>query len=84
VPRSSFRRAPSPSGGAPPHRGSERPFRRVLLPTTRRTCGALVHAMLETLGYEVIEARDGSRAVEIFRAAQRRSSLVILDLVMPA
>ena len=41
------------------------------------------HAMLETLGYEVIEARDGLEAVEIFRRRAAEIDLVILDLVMP-
>jgi len=43
----------------------------------------VVHAMLETLGYEVIEARDGHEAVEIFLRRAAEIDLVILDLMMP-
>jgi CheY-like chemotaxis protein len=39
--------------------------------------------MLDTLGYDVIEARDGLEAVEIFRRRAAEIDLVILDLVMP-
>ena len=56
---------------------------RVLLADDEEDVRAVVHAMLETLGYEVIEARDGLEAVEIFRRRATEIDLVILDLVMP-
>jgi len=56
---------------------------RVLLADDEEDVRAVVHAMLETLGYEVIEARDGLDAVEIFRQRAAEIDLVILDLVMP-
>jgi PAS domain S-box-containing protein len=40
-------------------------------------------AALERLGYEVLEAEDGKRAVELFRLHEERVALVILDMTMP-
>ena len=56
---------------------------RVLLADDEDDVRNVVHAMLETLGYEVIEARDGLEAVEIFQGGAAEIDLVILDLVMP-
>jgi len=56
---------------------------RVLLADDEEDVRSVVHTMLETLGYEVIEARDGVEAVEIFRRRAAEIDLVILDLVMP-
>ncbi|MHC1728932.1 MAG: response regulator [Syntrophobacteraceae bacterium] len=45
---------------------------------------SMAKSMLETiLGYEVVEACDGSEALEIFRVRKDEISLVILDLSMP-
>jgi two-component system, cell cycle sensor histidine kinase and response regulator CckA len=65
--------AESPSAGAG----------RVLLADDEEDVRGVVRAMLDTLGYEVIEARDGLEAVEIFRRRAAEIDLVILDLVMP-
>ena len=56
---------------------------RVLLADDEEDVRGVVRAMLETLGYEVIEARDGLEALEIFRRRSAEIDLVILDLVMP-
>ncbi|MBE0606385.1 MAG: response regulator [Deltaproteobacteria bacterium] len=56
---------------------------RVLLVDDEEEVRGVVHAMLDTLGYEVIEARDGLEALEIFRCRAAEIDLVILDLVMP-
>ncbi|HEX7519863.1 MAG TPA: ATP-binding protein, partial [Candidatus Deferrimicrobium sp.] len=56
---------------------------RVLLADDEEDVRGVVHAMLETLGYEVIEARDGLEAGEIFQRRAAEIDLVILDLVMP-
>ncbi len=69
--------SPQPVEGQPPGGG------RVLLADDEEDVRSVVHAMLETLGYEVIEARDGLDAVEIFRDRASEIDLVILDLVMP-
>ncbi|MGE5700417.1 MAG: PAS domain S-box protein [Deltaproteobacteria bacterium] len=43
----------------------------------------VVGAMLRSLGYGVIEARDGIDALEIFRMRRGEIDLVLLDLKMP-
>jgi PAS domain S-box-containing protein len=55
----------------------------VLLADDEEDVRAVVRAMLETLGYAVIEARDGLEAVEVFRRRAAEIDLVVLDLVMP-
>ncbi len=39
--------------------------------------------MLQALGYEVLVAKDGKRAIETFKAYRSRIDLVILDMIMP-
>ena len=39
--------------------------------------------ILETLGYKVLEARDGREAIEVFLNNQSEVNLVILDMRMP-
>ncbi len=43
----------------------------------------LVKALLERLGYSVLEARDGEDALAIWREQSRRIDLVVTDVVMP-
>jgi len=43
----------------------------------------LTRQVLESSGYQVIEAEDGADALEKFRAHQDRIRLVIMDVVMP-
>lgn len=43
----------------------------------------VVSALMSQLGYEVIQAKDGLEAVEIFDERHDEISLVILDIVMP-
>jgi two-component system cell cycle sensor histidine kinase/response regulator CckA len=39
--------------------------------------------MLENLGYQVLEARSGREALEIYRQNKDRVRVVVLDMVMP-
>ncbi len=39
--------------------------------------------ILEELGYEVLVARNGEEAIEIYQSHQKRIDLVILDMIMP-
>jgi PAS domain S-box-containing protein len=39
--------------------------------------------LLRRLGYQVLEARGGRRAVEIYKAKMDRINMVILDMIMP-
>jgi len=43
----------------------------------------VIGAALQTLGLEVLTARDGREALERFREAQPRPDLVLMDLTMP-
>ena len=79
LPVSAAQAAAEPPIGEGPPAGSGR----VLLADDEEDVRGVVHAMLETLGYEVIEARDGVEAVEIFRRRAAEIDLVILDLAMP-
>ena len=73
-----------PAAEKPPSaKGNPAGAGRVLLADDEDDVRSVVHAMLESLGYEVIEARDGLEAVEIFRRRAGEIDLVILDLVMP-
>ena len=56
---------------------------RVLLADDEPDVRAVVRAMLESLGYSVMEAGDGQEAVERFRERHAEIDLVLLDLVMP-
>jgi PAS domain S-box-containing protein len=39
--------------------------------------------MLKSLGYDIITAEGGQKAVEVYRQMQERIDLVILDMIMP-
>jgi hypothetical protein len=43
----------------------------------------LVHAVLATNGYNVLEARDGKEALNIYLANRAQVELVVTDIVMP-
>jgi two-component system cell cycle sensor histidine kinase/response regulator CckA len=55
----------------------------ILLADDEPDVRTVVRAMLESLGYSVLEAGDGREAVEIFRQRHAEIDLVLLDLVMP-
>ena len=65
--------------GRSPHPGTGR----ILLADDEPDVRAVVSAMLVSLGYSVMEARDGQEAVELFRQRHAEIDLVLLDLVMP-
>jgi PAS domain S-box-containing protein len=73
-----------PAAGEPPSaEGQPAGTGLVLLADDEEDVRAVVRAMLETLGYAVIEARDGLEAVEVFRRRAAEIDLVVLDLMMP-
>ena len=47
------------------------------------TCLDVGVKILESLGYTVLEARDGQEAIEVFLNNQSEVDLVILDMKMP-
>ena len=55
----------------------------VLVADDEETVRILASAVARKLGLEVLLAEDGSRAVEVFRAAADRVRVVLLDMTMP-
>jgi two-component system cell cycle response regulator DivK len=56
-------------------------MKRVLIAEDRPSCRELICAIVEALGYEIMEAEDGKEALEIARREQ--VDLILLDLQMP-
>lgn len=54
---------------------------RVLVVDDEPLVRTTAQAILEQLGYEVLVAEDGARAVELYEA--ERPDLVVLDMIMP-
>jgi len=79
LPASVERRKSVRLAGRSPHSGTGR----ILLADDEPDVRAVVSAMLVSLGYSVVEARDGQEAVELFRQRHAEIDLVLLDLVMP-
>jgi two-component system cell cycle sensor histidine kinase/response regulator CckA len=67
-----------PETEAPPP-GSET----VLLAEDEPMVRCLVKSMLEEFGYKVVEAADGSDAIEKFGSSEGEIKLLILDVIMP-
>ncbi|MCB9913769.1 MAG: response regulator [Planctomycetes bacterium] len=57
--------------------------RAVLLVDDEESVRDVARKMLESLGLEVVEARDGSEALDVFNAAPLRFDLALIDLTMP-
>ena len=55
----------------------------VLLADDNQAVLKIVQAVLERLGYKVIQATDGEQAVALYREHRAEIGLVILDVVMP-
>jgi len=55
----------------------------ILLVDDEETIRAIGSDMLRELGFDVVCAEDGEKALEIFRQMRDRISLVLLDLTMP-
>lgn len=56
-------------------------MKRILVADDRASSRELVREILEASGYQVVEAADGSKAVEV--ASQAQPDLILLDLQMP-
>ena len=63
----------------PPAQGNET----ILLVDDEDTIREMARTFLETHGYQVIEARDGVDAIEIWQERRNEIDLLITDLVMP-
>jgi CheY-like chemotaxis protein len=55
----------------------------VLLVDDERVLRSTGQRLLKTLGYEVLLAENGARAIQVFKEHQETIDLVILDLAMP-
>ncbi len=55
----------------------------ILLVDDDETNIEVMRDMLEMLGYQVILARNGSEALDIYRNKEKDISLVVLDMIMP-
>ncbi|MFQ5675089.1 MAG: ATP-binding protein, partial [bacterium] len=55
----------------------------ILVVEDNRTVQNVAVRILQGLGYNVLTASDGERALEIFEANSQRIDLVLLDLIMP-
>jgi len=73
-----FASSTSTSPGPPPQEGGT-----VLLVDDEETVRVVGRSMLERLGFEVVTAEDGRRALEIFGEEPGRFACVLLDLTMP-
>jgi len=63
----------------PLHRGTET----ILLADDYDALRATTREMLESLGYEVISAKDGAEAIRLFQENVEKIDLVLLDVVLP-
>jgi CheY-like chemotaxis protein len=73
--------APAEDGdpATPPRGGAET----ILVADDEDDVREVVGAMLRSLGYRVIDARNGAEALELFRERFREIDLVLLDRMMP-
>lgn len=71
----------SPEMPSPPPQAGGRGL--VLVADDEEDVRMVVRAMLESMGYDVIEAADGAEAVDLFRERHAEVGLVLLDLMMP-
>ncbi|HEY8240563.1 MAG TPA: response regulator [Kiritimatiellia bacterium] len=72
------------SDAATPHlKQAPRGTETVLLVEDEDTVRALTKRMLNDLGYNVLEARHGGMALELFKRAEQPIHIVVSDVVMP-
>jgi two-component system cell cycle sensor histidine kinase/response regulator CckA len=78
--------APSPAAPAAPAAAvgaALEGYETVLLVDDEHSVREVVQAMLTFRGYQVVEAADGTEALERFRSASATINLVLLDIQMP-
>ena len=75
--------APAPARPAEATPGAWRGACRILLVDDDESMRLTTEALLQMEGFEVVTAKDGREAVDLFRADPDRFKLVITDLMMP-
>ena len=75
--------APAPVRPTAPTPGAWRGACRILLVDDDESMRLTTEALLQMEGFEVVTAKDGREAVDLFRADPDRFKLVITDLMMP-
>jgi PAS domain S-box-containing protein len=75
--------APLSASKTPPPAVETRGQGVVLLVDDERSVRVSTQRVLESLGYEVISARDGAEGIEMFRAHSGRIGAVVMDFTMP-
>ncbi len=70
---------PLPSTGARQKRGSET----ILIADDEDGVRRLVHAVLATNGYTVLETRDGREALSTYEANSSKIDMIVTDIMMP-
>jgi CheY-like chemotaxis protein len=75
--------AERPSPETPPPAPKPGPTRRVLVVDDEPAIREMARDILQGRGYEVIPARDGVEALDLYRQQWGRIDLVVLDMVMP-
>jgi two-component system cell cycle sensor histidine kinase/response regulator CckA len=68
---------------AGPARKSKRGSETILIVDDEERVRKLVHAILATNGYKVLEARDGVEALALHEANRKKVEMVVTDVMMP-
>jgi signal transduction histidine kinase/CheY-like chemotaxis protein len=71
--------APPPRTEGPPARGSGR----ILVIDDEEIVRDMTSDLLESLGYDVVTARDGREGLEVYEAMSATIDLAIVDMIMP-
>jgi PAS domain S-box-containing protein len=79
LPAGTQRSTPKPQRGAALRQGSGL----ILLIDDEAEVRATARAMIEALGYDVLDAGDGREGIELYRAHQDQVRLILLDMTMP-
>jgi PAS domain S-box-containing protein len=83
-PASSLETAGAEPSPATAERGEREEKALVLVVDDENNVRESTRLLLEGLGFEVLAARDGTTAIELFRTHSSRIGVVLLDLTMPA
>ena len=75
--------SPMPRGGIVDTSNGDGRNETILVVEDAETIRKMVCAMLKQSGYRILEAGDGSEALDLFRTAPHAIDLILTDVVMP-